>query len=693
MFPSPAMGLQPTTLLVEVQVAPLLADIHNELAPLLRLVSICASSSSGKSPSPGPNGTSSGIGVNSSGFPGGEEEDVRGRHSPAISPVRDAESTLAELMAPVTVTVPPPMSSEDVASINNFVHHFHQQERYERDYIALIFQEYKKRKNIEKKYDDGFASVWGKLKLLRQRELPPEVRAALSVVVSQEAAARAAVQDAYDKFLSWVEETTPHWIEAAQRLEQQRVESEKAKNAAMAAAREALTQELLMGRQLGDVSGHSLLQKDGATPGRNKDGTLSYEPTVSVEMQMQASCEATEVLSPTQLRQKAIHMLEAEEAEMKRRREEQLRLLRVQEEQLRTEIALKAQHEQQEAARRERLAEKMREDEVARRYDALLEEEFTLQNRMRERQEAEARQESERRAKLARIAAEEEQLQRRILEREERRKALEEETARVEREKKMRDVREQEEVLRQRIAERTAALEAERRLREAEARVRAEAEAVRAQQEEALRQAKMQQQEREKQQQVAYLREQEEAYKRRIRERELAEIEERRRAADLLRPKHSAATTSAWAGHPVPLASTIPLAMPSGAAFPAPYTAPPQTSMSLYAPAIPPHGYQPMMMAPLPSAVAPAFYPPCPSAAVVPTLEGAGGMAPTLRPEHSLPPFAQSPSAPVVQPYLQPHAPAAAAAAGFYSGLQQNGSSQGAMMQTSPYAPAAMYTR
>ncbi|TPP46055.1 hypothetical protein CGC20_32695 [Leishmania donovani] len=685
MFPSPVSGLPATTLLAKVDVAPQLADIHKEFAPLLRLSGICAASSG--STAVGPNGTSSGAGVSNGGLSGSEEEDLRGRRSPAASPVRTADSRLAELMAPVMVTLPPPMSKEDAASIAHYVHRFHVQEEYERSYVALIFQEYKKRKSMEQKWESDLASWRSELKQLQQRELPPEVRAAASVIVSEEAAARKAVHDAYDKFLKWVEETVPQWIETAQRQEQRRVDNENAKKAAMAAAREALAHELAMGKRLSDVNDRTSFQNTGAVTGLKEDGTLSYEPAVSVETQVQASREATEALSPTELRRKAIRMLEAEEAEMKRRREEQLRLLRVQEEQLRAEIALKEKYKQEEAERRQREAEQKRKDELARRYDALLKEEFTLQSRMREREEMEVRQEAERRAKLAQVAAEEEELRRRIQETEDRRKASEEEAARVARDKKMREVREKEEMLRQRIAERAAAAEAERLEREAEARIHAEAEAVRARQEEALRQARMQQEEREKKQQLAYLRDQEEAYKRRIREKELAEIEKKRLAAES-QWQHRASTTSALAAHSVSSTSATPIVMPPAAAHPAPHLMAPQIPMSSYTTVMPSNVYQPIPAAPAPSAVAPGgcYLYPNPVATVVPT----AGMPPPSRPEYGVYPFAQPPCVPVAQQYPQPYPPATV---GYYPGVPQGGAPPGVMtLQTSPYSPAAMHT-
>ncbi|CAJ1027940.1 hypothetical protein, conserved [Leishmania lindenbergi] len=674
MLSSPVMRLTPTTLPLEVDVAPELADIHEELAPLLRLSGICAvsSGSSSSSIATGPNGTSSAVGVSNGGLSSSEEEELRGRRSPAASPVRAAENKLAELMAPVTVTLPPPMSDEDVAAIAHYVHCFHLQEAYERAYIALIFQEYKKRKAVEQKWAGDLEALWSELKRLRQEELSPEVRASMRVIVSNEAAGRTAVEEAYEKFLKWIEETTPQWIDAAQRQEQQRVENERAKAAAMEAAREALTQELAIGRHLGDVSGCTSPPSVGVVTGLNEDGMLSYEPAVPVDTQMQASHDTTEKLSPTELRRKAIRMLEAEEAEMRRRREEQLRLLRVQEEQMRAEMALKAQHKQEEAERREREAAQKQKDELAQRYDALLQEEFTLQSRIRERKEAEARQEAERRAKLTQVMTEEEQLRRRIQEAEDRRKASEEEAARVTREKKMREVREEEELLRQRIAERTAATEAERLQREAEARIHAEVEAVRAQQEEALRQARAQQEEREKKQQLAYLRDQEEAYKRRIREKELAEIEEKRRAAEL-QWQHTAAVTSAYAGHSVPSTSTTPLALPSAAVLSAPYVVPPQVSMSSYVPVMPSHAYQPMPAAPVPSAVAPAgcYLYTNPLTAGVPAV----GVPPYL---------------PTAQQYPQPYP---TATGGYYPGVPHGGAPSGVMaMQASPHAPTAMHT-
>ncbi|GET89789.1 hypothetical protein, conserved [Leishmania tarentolae] len=679
MFPSSVAGLQPTTFLVKVDVAPHLSEIHKELAPLLRLSSICAVRSG--STASGLNGTGSSAGVSNGGLSGNEEEDPHGRRSPAASPVRTAENKLAELMAPVMVTLPSPMSNEDTASIVHYVRRFHVQGECERSYIAFIFQEYKKRKSIEQKWESNLASWQCELKQLRQRELPPEVRAAASAIVSDEASSRKAVQNAYDTFLKWIEVTVPQWIEAAQRQEQQRLDNENAKKAAMAAAREALAQELAMGKHLSKSSGCTSSENVGAVTGLKEDGVLSYEPAVSVETQLEVSCEATEALSPMELRRKAIHMLEAEETEMKRRREEQLRLLRVQEEQLRAEIDLKEQHKQEEAERRQREAEQKREDELARRYDALLEEEFTLQNRMREREEAEARQEAERRAKLAQVAAEEEALRRRIQDTEDRRKASEEAAARLERDKRIREVREKEEMLRQRIEERAAAAEAERLEREAEARIHAEAEKVRAQQEEVLREAKMQQEERQKKQQLAYLRDQEEAYKRRIREKELAEIERKRLAAES--PwQHRTAMTSALAGPSVSSTSATPLVMPSTVVLSTPQVMAPQIPMSSYAIATPSQSYQSIPGTPAPSAMAPGGCYLCPNP-VATAVSTAGIPVVPSRPEYGISAFAQPPYVPVAQQYPQAYPPVTM---GHYPCVPHSGAPPGTMtLQTSPY--------
>ena len=533
---SPGFALPSATLLMEVDVAPELADIHSQFAPLLRLSGICTVPSAA---------VSSSLGAGN--FSGSDDEEQRGRRSPAASPVRAAESKLAELMAPVSVTLPPPMSSEDVAFFAHYIENYRAKEEAERAYVALIFQEYKKRKSMEQKWESEMEAMRQELEQLRQRELPPEVRAAVENLMQGETAAREAVWAAYGKFIEWVENTTPQWIEAAQRREQARLADEKAKKAAMAAAREALAQELAMGKQLGGSGGNGgslsavsagasssppVAAAVAAAAVVNDDGTLSYEPSVSVDQQVAASRDPMASLGVSALRRKAIRMLEAEEEEMKRRREEQVRLLRVQEEQLRAKLALKEQHAAEQAAREEREAAQQREDELAKRYNALLEQEFALQSRVRERAEQEARQEAERQMLMEHVAAEEQLLRQRIQEKEDRRKAAEEEAARVAREAKMREIREQEETLRRRIAERAATVEAEKRVQEEKARRNAEAAAVRAEQEEALRRAKAEQDEAERARQLAYLRDQEEAYKRHLREKELEAIEKQRRAAE-----------------------------------------------------------------------------------------------------------------------------------------------------------------
>ncbi|KAK7195283.1 hypothetical protein NESM_000454100 [Novymonas esmeraldas] len=676
LLPHSAVGLPPSPLFLEVDVAPQLAEIHDEFAPLLRLSGICAVQGSGAGVAP--NGTST-----SAAHSGSDEEDVRGRRSPAMSPVRAAESKLAELTAPVAVLLPPPMSNEDVAFIAQYVRRCRAQEESERLYIALVFQEYKKRKSVELKRETEVAAWRGELVRLRERELPPEVRAAASEMAANETAARAAVLDAHDKFVVWVAETTPQWVEAAQRAERQRLENESAKKAAMAAAREALALELAMGRQLDDVSGRSSPQSAGVVAGVNEDGTLSYDPVVSIAAPARTPGEATEVLSPTELRRKAIHMLEAEEAEVKRRREGQLRLLRVQEEQLRAEMALKAQHDQAEAERREREAAQTREDDMARRYDALLQEEFAVQQRLREREEAERLQETERQTRLAAVAAEEEQLRRRLKEAEDRRVASEEETARVAREAKMREVREQEEQLRQRIATRTAAAEAERQAREAEARIHAEAAAVRAQQAEALQRANAQREQSEKERQLAYLREQEEAYKRRLREKELAEIEEKRRAAEA-QWRHSTAAAAAagsapaWAGHSAFTASPSPMVAPGM------YHLPAHAPSSAYPPAMPHHGYQSMPTAPVQHPPPSGGYYTHLGTPAAGAMSVAGMPAPPPRPDFG--------GYAVPQPYAQPYPYAAAGAPVYYPGPPHGGASPAMTAAApSPYAPAAMY--
>lgn len=657
--------LPSTTHLVEVDVAPEWADIHLQFAPLLRIAGIC----------PVANAVSVAVssGVSAGNLSGSDEEEpARGRRSPAMSPVRAAESKLAELVAPVSVTLPPPMSSEDAAFITHYVQNFRAREEMEKDYVAFIFAEYKKRKGVEQKWWTEVEAMQRQLEALRQRELPPEVREAVSALVEGETAARAAVWAAYDKFLEWIAATTPQWVEAAQRQEQTRLANEKAKKAAMAAAREALAQELAMGKQLSGAGVVAARSSPGSpSPAAamvNDDGTLSYEPAVSLDQQMAESEDPAAHLNASQLRLKAIRMLEAEEEEMKRRREEQVRLLRVQEEQLRAEIALKTQHEQEQAERKARESAQQHEDELAKRYNALLEQEFALQNRVREKEEAQARKEAERRTLMEHVAAEEQLLRQRIQEKEERRKASEEETARVAREQKMREIREQEEALRRRIAERDAAAEAERAAQAAKARREAEEAAVRAAQAEALRASKEEREKYEKARQLAYLREQEEAYKRHIREKELAEIEGRRRAAEAQWSHPSLSVTP-----PMPTGSmTMPA--PHAAAYampapqPSPYAAPPPPSLPPPQPAV--HTYYNPYPAPAP-AMPPQHY------AMASPYSAYPGAAPSFPPPQQPPMMMQGyPGAMNANPYYPQPAP------------------QGMMpMQPSPYAPAAMYQR
>jgi hypothetical protein len=682
MHDSPGFALPSTTLLVEVDVAPKLAEIHNEFAPLLRLSGVCAAT----------NVTSAAVssGISASNFSGSDDEESRGGRSPAMSPVRAAESRLAELTAPVTVTLPPPMSEEDSAFIAHYVHSFRVHEEAEKAYIAFIFQEYKKRKGIEQKRLKELGGLRQELEALRERELPPEVRAAVEKLVKSEETGREAVWTAYGKFLEWIACTIPQWIEAAQRQEQMRLADEKAKKAAMEAAREALAHELAMGKQLGGLSGGGgggrvrTTASSCASPSSpntasavDEDGTLSYEPAVSVDQQVEASQDPTASLCASELRRKAIRMLEAEEEEMKRRRDEQLRRLRVQEEQLRAEIALKRQHEAEQATRKEREAAQEHEGALAQRYNALLEQEFMLQSRLREREEAKAKKEAERQMLMEHIAAEELLLRQRIQEKEDRRKASEEEAARIAREKKMREIQEQEEALRRRIAEREAAAAAERKVRNDAARREAEAAAVYAEQEAVLQRAKDEQARAEKARQLAYLRDQEEAYKRHIRERELAEIEEKRRAAEA-HWTHPTLPTSHMSSHSISPSSPMPttsMAMP-GPTQVSYYTAqqagvPPAAS---YAPTA-----APMMPA--------AFYDPyaAPGAVVV---------VPPPQPQQQLhtafpSPYAAYPGIPAPPPTQMPMTQGYSSnPMGYYPRAAPPGM---ATLRTSPYAPAAMY--
>lgn len=485
----------------------------------------------------------------------GDDEE---RQSPASSPVgmSAAQHKYLELTAPLPLELPPPMPNEEAASYRAFAGRHAAAEEAEKHYIAFIFQEYCKRKTVEQRWQHDLAKIAAALAVARSRELPPHVRNLIGILEENEAREREEITTAYDGFLRWVGETTPVWLEAVRGQEAERERHAEAKRAALAAAKAALAEELAQGRQLPDHAGHGyggslkagpggissgqLAQSsplNAALPPIAADGTLNYSPSATIEVSgvHRSSPEpapgdgaAAAGLSESELRLKAIRMLEAEEEAVKRRRAEQLEGLRRQEGDMRASMAARERQRTEEEARQagaraemlehitaeEELLLRRMDDREARRVAAKEE-----TRRVKEAAEAEARRQSEaEKAQLyEHVLAEEELLRRRLRQRDEEQRARE---------------AQEEDLVRQR-----------RRQQEEERRVRQE-------QEDAMHRAREEAARAEKDRQLRLLAEQEEAVKGRLRARELSELQAReserhREFAEAQRASTAAAATYA----------------------------------------------------------------------------------------------------------------------------------------------------
>lgn len=436
----------------------------------------------------------------------GEEKEEEGNvllPSKISSPVSGAAPQLSSLLAPVHVEIPAEAADADVGGgVARFAAQFAAAERAEEQYIALVYKEYTKRKSLEQKWYKQWVDYYMTLK---QHVLPPEVVERLHTVRSLESEEREAIAASYDRFLQWVSDTNPQWIDAAQRQEREREAKETARQTAMAAAKAALAEELAAGRPL---------PAPAELPSAfNERGEPAYD---SVLVDLGVPPTRTELdVSPSELRAKAIHLLEREEQLMKGRKQEQLRALQQEEERLRQQM------ERHDADRARRQAE--------------------LDEQQRQRAE-------DAKVLLEHIAAEEELIRARLAAKEaEKQRAEEAEKQRAAAEKATmyEHVRAEEELLRQRLQAREEAKLAEQRQREAAAKLRQE-------QEEMLRRAKEQHEREEKEKQLAYLQEQEKMYAERLRARELAEIKAREEQARLRQPSPYSQQPQAYMAPPPP---------------------------------------------------------------------------------------------------------------------------------------------
>ncbi|RNF07467.1 uncharacterized protein Tco025E_07362 [Trypanosoma conorhini] len=305
------------------------------------------------------------------------------------APVRNAAS--ANVLQHLLEDIALPSLNADLELVNdgtlNFVAGARRAARFEHSYVRLIFQEYCRRKSIEKERAEALDECRRSRQALVDAELPLDVRASLAALEAEESEERAAVTVAYKSFLDWVDATTPEWLEAALRLEKGR----QAKAAAIDAAKRALEEELAQ-------------QGNAATKG--------------------AVGTATDDAS---LRQKAIAMIEQEQERRLQAQEDRINMLRSQEEQLRRQI-------EDNRRRSEAEKEQQRAAELERRYRGLVEQEGSLQQRLSQYEQARMRREEERRVLLEHIEAEEQLLRRRLEEREAQRKKAEEEKEKLERE-------------------------------------------------------------------------------------------------------------------------------------------------------------------------------------------------------------------------------------------------------------------
>ncbi|RNF04299.1 hypothetical protein TraAM80_05213 [Trypanosoma rangeli] len=353
------------------------------------------------------------------------EGDLLPRTNPAAVRTAPGANTLQHLLD--NVAVPPVNLEVERANdgIIDFIASARRSARFEQSYVSLIFQEYCRRKNIEKEREEVLDECRRSRQELVDAELPPDVRASLAALEGEESKGREAVMAAYKAFLDWVDATTPEWLEAVLCRERGR----QAKAAAIDAAKRALEDELE--------------QRDsGATTGT--EGLATDES----------------------LRQRAIAMIEQEQERRLQAQEDQVNMLRNQEDQLRRQI-------EENRRRREVEKEKQRKDELEYRYRGLVEQESSLQQRLSQYGQARTRREEERRMLLEHIEAEEQLLRRRLEEREVQRKKAEEEKQKMEREHRdelYEHVEAEEELLRQRLQryEEARAVEAEKAKRRAE---------------------------------------------------------------------------------------------------------------------------------------------------------------------------------------------------------------------------------
>lgn len=583
------MSLLPLQFTPEVGLSPEWAELHRNWAALIRLaglekrrISTAVTASNGE-----------------------DEREVT--ESPTLSSqaISKEGRKVLELTMPVKVCLPEPMAAEDMSIYRAYVGHHREQEMRAKLYIALIFEEYRRRKSIEKKFTNGLGALLAELTELQKKELPFHVRNALAAVEEMEEAPRQELHAVYDRFILWVEEMRPQWIATVYEEVAEKAAKATARKAAMEAAKVALADELAMGRQL------SIRQGSSQTAG------AASEPSVGLEV------------STSQLRRKAIEMLESEEEEVRRRRDAQLQRLRTDEEAIKSRLAEREQQQHLQDVRQ-------KEEVLAQRYHALLTQESELQTRLRAREEERRQREEDCRNMLDHVTAEEQLLRQRLKEREDRRIASAEEAARIEAKRKAElyeHLQAEEELVRRRMQKReeeretqlhaVKAQEEEARRRQLEAaqhqqaeleeRIRRSAaqEALQREQEEAMRVAKERHLEAEREAQLRYLKEQEEELKARMRKAAVAEIKasEQHRQTYPVLPLPSSAPPLAPAAYSYP--TYPPPAPPTvGAYLPLPYVTPsyaaPTSSMNtgIYAPPQPSPYYPfpgPQWSAPPPS--------------------------------------------------------------------------------------------
>ncbi|KAF5219470.1 hypothetical protein ECC02_002782 [Trypanosoma cruzi] len=335
-----------------------------------------------------------------------EEGNCSPRTTPASTRPATSSNTLHHLLENATVLLPDFDAQLVHDEAVDFTTGVRLLARFEQSYVSLIFKEYCKRKSIEKEREEALDEFRKSRQELMDAELPLDVRESLAALEMRESNEREALAMAYKSFVDWVDATTPQWLEAVARLEKGR----EAKAAAVDAAKRALEDELAQ---------------------RHAVATTGQVAAVTDES----------------LRRQAIAMVEQEQERRLQAQEDQVNMLRLQEEQLRRQI--------EENRRRSELErEKQHEAEIECRHKGLLEQESTLQQRLSQYEKARMQREEERRMMLEHIAAEEELLRHRLEEREMQRKKAEEEKERMERESReelYEHVEAEEELLRQRL--------------------------------------------------------------------------------------------------------------------------------------------------------------------------------------------------------------------------------------------------